>query len=83
VKDWEPMPGFEPCCDAMEDALRWGLLKEVHGEIVIVGPLPKGAKAGNVLTGEAYDPRRFRMGMALRHCPWCADPLPHVLDEVE
>lgn len=72
----EPMPGFEPCCDSMKSGLEWGLLHVVYGEVVLMGSLPKGAKAGNVLTGEAYDPRKFRMGLALTLCPWCGEPLP-------
>lgn len=78
----EPMPGYEPCCEAMRFALANGLVHEVHGEIVVLGKLPKGAKAGNVLTGEKYDASTFTMGSALRFCPWCRERQP-IYEEAE
>ena len=33
------------------------------------------AKAGNVLTGETYDPSTFAVSMALTYCAWCGAPL--------
>ncbi len=77
------MPGFKPCCEEMKEALNWNLLKEMNGEIVIVGKLPKGAQTGNVLTGEAYDARSFRVGLSFRSCPWCSSALPQILEEEE
>ena len=75
------MADYEPCCEEMRMALEWKLLQVVHGEVVVLGKLPKGAKAGNVLTGEPYDPATFTMGQSLRFCPWCREPQPFFEEE--
>lgn len=70
------------CCERMEDALKYGLLQEVDGEtrfparaLTEVNP---DATAGNVLTGETYDPADYGLTMALDYCPWCCCPLERI-----
>ena len=67
----------DTCCESMGDALRWGMLEVVRGEVMLPPrPLTEvnpDATAGNVLTGESYDPADFSIGMTLAFCPWCAE----------
>ncbi len=39
------------------------------------GPLPPGAKAGNILTGEKYDVSKMAMSFAVDYCPFCGEKL--------
>jgi hypothetical protein len=67
------------CCESMRDALQWGLIVEVMGELLLplrtLTEVDPDAKAGNLETGETYDPAEFQMSMAITYCPWCAVPL--------
>lgn len=69
----------------MTDALKWGLLQENHGEVWLtprpVVDIEPTATAGNVLTGETYDPGQFQLTLALRLCPWCGRDLPRPDEE--
>lgn len=66
------------CCDDMETALKDGFLERVHGELILprrnLKEIAPEAKAGNVLTGEVYDPSDFAMAMAIDLCPFCGAP---------
>jgi hypothetical protein len=65
---------FEPCCEQMEAAVQQGFVLYLGGEHVLP---PRNltdiadATAGNVLTGETYDPADFALTLALEFCPWC------------
>jgi hypothetical protein len=69
---------FEPCCEQMEMAVRYGFVL-FHGEHVLparkLTDVNPDALAGNVLTGESYDPADYELTLALQFCPWCALPL--------
>jgi len=59
------------CCENMETAIKHKFLVEKNGDILInIEKHP--VKAGNVLTGETYDPKDFIMMMALEYCPFCS-----------
>lgn len=58
-------------CENFRDALKWGMIIVVEGEPQIKGKPPKGATAGNVLTGETYNPQDFAMNMVIEYCPFC------------
>ena len=76
------MPKLGKCCDAMEAAVKFGFIE--------VNPLDKkelilsrrnlkkqtpDAKAGNVITGETYNPAKFKMAFGVSFCPFCGKPL--------
>lgn len=67
------------CCDDLAQALKLGFLERVHGEVMLtrrkLTDAAPDAKAGNVLTGETYDPSTFALSMALTYCAWCGAPL--------
>lgn len=58
-------------CKNFADALKWGIIIIIEGEPQIAGKMPEGVKAGNVITGEKYDPATFGMNMVITHCPFC------------
>ena len=67
------------CCDDLAQALKLGLLERVRGEVMLprrkLTEAAPEAKAGNVLTGETYDPSTFAVSMALTYCAWCGAPI--------
>ena len=74
--------GLGKCCDAMEAAVKYGYAErnpQDRGELIMarrkLTDVAPDAKAGNVLTGETYDPARLRMAFALSYCPFCGRPL--------
>jgi len=67
-------PHVHKCID-FYDALRYGHIVVIEGEPQIKGVLPEGAKAGNVLTGEEYDPKDFVFNLVISHCPFCGQEL--------
>jgi len=62
-------------CQVFSDALKFGHLVVIEGEPQIKGVLPEGAKAGNVLTEEEYDPKGFYFNLVIRYCPFCGEEL--------
>jgi hypothetical protein len=77
-----PTEATPSCCSTMGDAVRWGLVVySGEGEHQLVPrpvvDLAPTATAGNILTGEAYDPGDFSLTLALVFCPWCATRLVH------
>jgi hypothetical protein len=75
------------CCDGMESAIEFGFVEIVDAELTLVRrtltEVNPDATAGNVLTGETYDPSEFTMTLALSFCPWCAHPLTRMVDPYE
>jgi hypothetical protein len=75
------------CCDGMESAIEFGFVEIVDAELTLVRrtltEVNPDATAGNVLTGETYDPSEFTMTLALSFCPWCAHPLTRMGDPYE
>jgi len=67
-------PHGKDCYD-FSSALEWGLIIVIDEEVQITGKLPEGATAGNVLTGEKYDPTTFLMNMVIKFCPFCGKKL--------
>ncbi len=73
---------FHGCCDDLNDAVRDGFL-EVNPldaeELVLprrkLTDVAPNARAGNVLTGETYDPSTFALAYALTFCPFCGTRL--------
>ncbi len=62
------------CCRSMGDAMRWGLVVIHNDEFFInIAVIPQ--KAGNVLTGEIYNPENFVMCPAIEFCPFCSKKL--------
>jgi len=57
--------------DSFEMALKSGHLIVIEGELQIQGRLPDGAKVGNVITNEKYDPGQFHFNMIVSYCPFC------------
>lgn len=72
----------EHCCENMDAAIRYELLIEKDGEILI-NKAKHPLKAGNVLTGETYDPKEFAYTMVLTFCPFCSSRLREDMDEEE
>ena len=76
------MPKLGKCCDAMETAVRFGYV-EVNPldkkELILsrrnLKAVAPEAKAGNVITGETYDPAKFEMAFGISFCPFCGKPL--------
>lgn len=62
-------------CESFKLALEYGHLIVIEGEIQIQGRLPKGAKTGNIITGEKYDPEQFHFNIAITYCPFCGQPI--------
>jgi len=62
-------------CDDFDQSLKYGLIMMIEDEPQIRGSLPKGSKAGNVLTGETYDPKDFILNMVIKYCPFCSKEL--------
>jgi len=62
-------------CHDFSDALKYGHITVIEGEPQIKGVLPEGAKAGNVITGEEYDPKDFVFNLVISHCPFCGQEL--------
>lgn len=59
------------CCDDMESAISSKFLAIKNGEIVFnIAKTPRSA--GNVITGETFDPKNFPYSMSLYYCPFCA-----------
>jgi hypothetical protein len=59
------------CCDDMRAAIEYGFFVERDDEILI-NKAKHPLKAGNILTGETYDPKEFVYTMSLRFCPFCS-----------
>jgi len=59
-------------CGDFRDALQWGLVRIIAGEIMVYGELPHGTKVGNLLDAKIKKrPEDFRMGYLITHCPFC------------
>ena len=59
------------CCDDMESAITSKFLAIINSEIVFnIAKTPR--TAGNVLTGEVFDPKNFAYTMNLYYCPFCS-----------
>lgn len=58
-------------CESFNEALKFGHIIIIEDEPQIPGKLPKDAKAGNILTGEVYDPQNFILNMVINFCPFC------------
>ena len=69
---------FRYCCDEIVVALLWGIM-ELDGvyEEVNMGyhSLDDRWQAGNVLTGEKYDPQTMSMSLRAAYCPFCGTQL--------
>ncbi len=62
------------CCENMEQAMESGFLAIKNEEILFnIVKTPKSA--GNVLTGETFDPKKFLYSMTLLYCPFCSSQL--------
>lgn len=58
------------CCDDMNSAIESKFLTIKNEEIVFnIAKIPQSA--GNVLTGETFDPKNYPYSMSLRYCPFC------------
>jgi len=57
------------CCESLEEAVGLKLLIIREGELTLKGEHPK--KAGNVITGETYNPKEFIFTMVVSYCPFC------------
>lgn len=66
---------MDKCCELMSDALKWGLLTITNDEVTLplrtLTDVNPDATAGNLLTGETYDPSSFSVTLLLEYCPWC------------
>jgi len=59
------------CCDDMESAISSKFLAIKNGEIMFnIAKIPQSA--GNVITGETFDPKNFPYSMSLYYCPFCS-----------
>lgn len=59
------------CCDDMESAISSKFLAIKNGEIFFnLAKTP--LSAGNVLTGETFDPKNYPYSMSLYYCPFCS-----------
>ena len=62
------------CCEALELAVQNGFLM-VDEEYMLpqrkLTDISPDAEAGNVETGEKYDPNDFYLTMAISFCPFC------------
>jgi len=55
----------------MESAITSKFLAIINGEIVFnIAKTPQSA--GNVLTGETFDPKNYPYSMSLYYCPFCS-----------
>ncbi len=74
------------CCETMDDAIEYGYLTVLNGEFLLpprtLTEVNPDATAGNVLTGETYDPGEFSMSFMLAFCPWCRESLTPVRDDL-
>lgn len=62
------------CCDNMKDAINRKFLAIKNNEIVFnIAQHPQSA--GNVITGEVYDPKTILITMNLYYCPFCSSRL--------
>lgn len=62
------------CCGDMEQSIEMGFLTIKNEEIVFnIVKTPKSA--GNVLTGETFDPKNYPISMSLQYCPFCSSQL--------
>jgi hypothetical protein len=72
------------CCESMSDAVKWHFLEILEGEVMLprrtLTEVDPEATAGNVLSGETYDPAEFVLTLSLSLCPWCGVKL--VAEEV-
>ena len=82
VKEAAAKPADLHMCEYLENALRDGFLERDplgSGEIILprrkLTDVAPHATAGNVLTGETYDPSTFAMALALSFCPFCGEAL--------
>lgn len=60
-------------CEDFRRALDYGLIVIIEGEPQIKGKLPETAKAGNLKTGEKYNPDNFMLNLVINFCPFCAE----------
>lgn len=60
-------------CEDFRRALEYNFIAIIENEPQIIGKLPKTAKAGNLLTGEKYDPSTFMFNFIIEFCPFCGE----------
>jgi hypothetical protein len=70
-------PNVTPCCDEMGRAVEYGFVVDGgYGALSLparnLTAINPDASAGNVLTGETYDPAEFSLTLVLAFCPWCS-----------
>lgn len=69
------------CCRDMEDAIERKYLAIKNEEIVFnIAKTPMSA--GNVITGEEYDPKKFLITMNLFYCPFCSSKLTYYQEDI-
>ncbi len=62
------------CCEDMKRAMESGFLAIKNEEILFnIAKTPQSA--GNVLTGETFDPKNYRFSMSLQYCCFCSSQL--------
>ena len=62
------------CCHDMDSAIEHEFLIERDNEILFNrGKHP--LEAGNIITGETYDPKKIVFTMSLSFCPFCSKRL--------
>jgi len=69
------------CCYEMKEAIKENFLM-IKNEEIVFGNMKNPEKAGNVITGETYNPKEFFYSIKLSYCPWCKTQLISIKKEV-
>lgn len=60
-------------CEDFRKAMDYGIIIVIDNQPQIKGKLPEIAKAGNLITGEKYNPSDFMLNIIIKFCPFCAE----------
>ena len=68
------------CCDDMVSAIESKFLAIKNDELVFnIAKTP--LSAGNVITGEKFDPKDSTFTMTLKFCPFCSSKLTYIQED--
>lgn len=68
------------CCDDMDSAIESKFLTIRNDEIVFnIAKTPQ--TAGNVLTGETFDPKNYPYSLSLQYCCFCSSKLSYIQED--